>query len=78
MLTESPDGFATAHSDIVSLGKLTSAEKIVAGLTGAILNDLALPRGQPMILLVNGFGGTPTLEPCVRVNAALRAWHGPA
>ena len=60
VLTESPDGFATAHSDIVSLGKLTSAEVIPAELTGAILNDLALPRGQPMILLANGFGGTPT------------------
>ena len=78
VLAESPDGFATAPADIVSLGKLARAEKIAAELTGAILDDLALPRGQPMILLANGFGATPTLELYVKANAALKVLHGPA
>jgi phosphoenolpyruvate---glycerone phosphotransferase subunit DhaK len=42
--------------------KLASANEIAAELTGAILKDLSLPRGQEVILLVNGFGGTPLLE----------------
>jgi dihydroxyacetone kinase-like protein len=56
--------------------KLASADQIAAELTGAILKDLALPRGQQVILLVNGFGGTPTLELCVMVNAALKVLQG--
>lgn len=52
--------------------KLTSADDIAAELTGAILKDLALPTGQPVILLVNGFGGTPLLEQYVMVHAALK------
>jgi phosphoenolpyruvate---glycerone phosphotransferase subunit DhaK len=49
--------------------KLATAEEIAAELTGAILKDLSLPRGQEVILLVNGFGGTPLLELYVMVNA---------
>ena len=49
--------------------KLGSADEIAAELTGAILKDLSLPRGQEVILLVNGFGGTPLLELYVMVNA---------
>ena len=56
--------------------KLTSADEIAAELTGAILKDLSLKRGQETILLVNGFGGTPTLELYVMVNAALKVLHG--
>ena len=52
--------------------KLTSADDIAAELTGAILKDLALPTAQPVILLVNGFGGTPLLEQYVMVHAALK------
>ena len=52
--------------------KLTSADDIAAELTGAILKDLALPTGQSVILLVNGFGGTPLLEQYVMVHAALK------
>ena len=52
--------------------KLTSADDIAAELTGAILKDLALPTGQPVLLLVNGFGGTPLLEQYVMVHAALK------
>jgi phosphoenolpyruvate---glycerone phosphotransferase subunit DhaK len=49
--------------------KLTSADEIAAELTGAVLKDLSLKRGQEVILLVNGFGGTPLLEQYVIVNA---------
>jgi len=49
--------------------KLGSADDIAAELTGAILKDLSLPRGQEVILLVNGFGGTPLLELYLMVNA---------
>ena len=49
--------------------KLGSADEIAAELTGAILKDLSLARGQEVILLVNGFGGTPLLELYVMVNA---------
>ena len=50
--------------------KLSSADDIAAELTGAILKDLSPKRGQEVILLVNGFGGTPTLELYVMVHAA--------
>ncbi|HEY4067278.1 MAG TPA: dihydroxyacetone kinase subunit DhaK [Burkholderiaceae bacterium] len=49
--------------------RLGSADEIAAELAGAILKDLALPRGQEVILLVNGFGGTPLLELYLMVNA---------
>jgi len=49
--------------------KLGSADEIAAELTGAILKDLSLSRGQEVILLVNGFGGTPLLELYLMVNA---------
>ena len=52
--------------------KLVSADEIAAELTGAILKDLALARGQEVILLVNGFGGTPLLELYVMVNATCK------
>jgi dihydroxyacetone kinase-like protein len=42
--------------------KLASADEIAAELTGAILKDLSMKPGQEVILLVNGFGGTPLLE----------------
>jgi phosphoenolpyruvate---glycerone phosphotransferase subunit DhaK len=49
--------------------KLGSASEIAAELTGAVLKDLSLPRGQEVILLVNGFGGTPLMELYVMVGA---------
>jgi len=52
--------------------KLTDADGIAAELVGAILKDLALKPGQPVILLVNGFGGTPSLELYLMVNAAMK------
>ncbi|HET7793499.1 MAG TPA: dihydroxyacetone kinase subunit DhaK [Rhizobacter sp.] len=50
--------------------KHTTADDIAAELTGSILKDLALKPGQEVILLVNGFGGTPLLELYVMVHAA--------
>jgi dihydroxyacetone kinase-like protein len=49
--------------------KLASADDIAAELTGAILNDLSLAPGQDVLLLVNGFGGTPLMELYVMVDA---------
>ncbi len=49
--------------------RLGTADEIAAELTGAILKDLALKPGQQVILLVNGFGGTPLLELYLMVNA---------
>lgn len=56
--------------------KLTRAEEIAAELTGAVLKDLSLKRGQDVFLLVNGFGGTPLMELYVMVNAANRVLAG--
>ena len=56
--------------------KLGSADDIAAELTGAILKDLSLKPGQPVILLVNGFGGTPLLELYLIVNAAHKVLAG--
>jgi len=49
--------------------KLASADEIAAELTHAILNDLSLQRGQQVLLLVNGFGGTPLHELYLMVNS---------
>jgi len=49
--------------------KLSGADDIAAELTGAILKDLSPRRGQDVILLVNGLGGTPVLELYVMVHA---------
>lgn len=56
--------------------KLTSADDIAAELTGAVVRDLGLKRGQEVILLVNGFGGTPLVELYVMVNAANKVLDG--
>ncbi len=56
--------------------KLGSADEIAAELTGAILKDLALKPGREVILLVNGFGGTPLLELYLVVNAARKVLAG--
>jgi dihydroxyacetone kinase-like protein len=56
--------------------KLASADDIAGELTGAILKDLSLRPGQEVILLVNGFGGTPLLELYLMVNAAHRVLKG--
>jgi phosphoenolpyruvate---glycerone phosphotransferase subunit DhaK len=49
---------------------LASADVIANELTAAVIDDLSLKSGQEVILLVNGFGGTPMLELYLMVNAA--------
>jgi dihydroxyacetone kinase-like protein len=56
--------------------KLALADDIAAELTGAILKDLSLKSGQEVILLVNGFGGTPLLELYLMVNATHKLLKG--
>jgi len=56
--------------------KLASADDIAAELTGSILKDLSLRRGAEVLLLVNGFGGTPLLELYLMVNAARKVLDG--
>jgi len=56
--------------------KLASADEIAAELTGSILKDLSLKRGQEALLLVNGFGGTPTMELYLMVTAARKVLDG--
>jgi dihydroxyacetone kinase-like protein len=56
--------------------KLASADEIALELTGAILRDLSLRPGQQVILLVNGFGGTPLLEQYLMVHAARKVLAG--
>jgi dihydroxyacetone kinase-like protein len=48
------------------------ADAVTAELCGAILHDLAPRSGEPLLLLVNGFGGTPLLELYVMYDAAAR------
>ena len=56
--------------------KMASADDIAAELVGAVLKDLSLRRGSDVILLVNGFGGTPLLELYVMVNAVRKVLAG--
>jgi dihydroxyacetone kinase-like protein len=53
--------------------KLSSADAIAAEMVAAIVEDLAPGAGADALLLVNGFGGTPTMELYLMVNSALRA-----
>ncbi|GAB4166915.1 MAG: dihydroxyacetone kinase subunit DhaK [Thalassobaculales bacterium] len=52
--------------------KLASADAIAAEMMAAILGDLKPAPGTPVLLLVNGFGGTPAMELYLMVNAARR------
>jgi dihydroxyacetone kinase-like protein len=56
--------------------KLASADDIAAELTGAILGDLEIKSGSPVLLLVNGFGGTPSMELYLMANAVRRILSG--
>jgi dihydroxyacetone kinase-like protein len=51
---------------------LASADAIAGELVHSILKDLGPSQGAPVLLLVNGFGGTPTLELYLMANAARR------
>jgi len=56
--------------------RLGSADEIAGELVGSILKDLSMARGQEVLLFVNGFGGTPTLELYLMVTAALKVLQG--
>jgi dihydroxyacetone kinase-like protein len=56
--------------------KLASASAIAAEMVGAILKDLAPTRGTEVLLLVNGFGGTPLMELYLMVDAASKLVEG--
>jgi len=50
--------------------KLAQADAIAEEMMTAILDDLAPKHGAEAILLVNGFGGTPSMELYLMCNAA--------
>lgn len=56
--------------------KLASADAIADEMMGAILRDLAPKPGAEVLLLVNGFGGTPAMELYLMVNAAHKVLAG--
>jgi dihydroxyacetone kinase-like protein len=51
---------------------LAAADVIANELVHSILRDLGLKHGTPVLLFVNGFGGTPALELYLMANAARR------
>lgn len=52
--------------------KMRSADEIVADLVGAILEDLKPSAGSEVLLMVNGFTGTPLMELYVLYNSAAK------
>jgi dihydroxyacetone kinase-like protein len=48
------------------------ADVIAAELCAAILRDLRPRKSEPLLLLVNGFGGTPAIELYLMYEAASR------
>jgi dihydroxyacetone kinase-like protein len=51
---------------------LAPADIIASELCGAILHDLEPRKGEPLLLLLNGFGGTPLLELYLMYDAVSR------
>jgi phosphoenolpyruvate---glycerone phosphotransferase subunit DhaK len=56
--------------------KLAAASAIADEMVGSILADLAPPARADCLLLVNGFGGTPTMELYLLFEAARRILAG--
>lgn len=52
--------------------KLASADAIAEEMIGAIVGDLEVKNGDEVLLLVNGFGGTPLMELYLMYHAAHR------
>ena len=50
--------------------KLESADKIAAEIVEAIVHDMAPATGERVLLLVNGFGATPSMELYLMANSA--------
>jgi phosphoenolpyruvate---glycerone phosphotransferase subunit DhaK len=55
---------------------LQPADDIAATLVGAVADDLGPAPGSEVLLLVNGFGGTPALELYLMYNSARRLLEG--
>jgi len=51
---------------------LANADSIAAELIGAIVDNLKPKPGEPLLLYVNGFGGTPSMELYLMYDAAAR------
>ena len=56
--------------------KLARADAIADEMLGAILGDLAPRRGDEVLLLVNGLGGTPSMELYAMVHSARQVLAG--
>lgn len=56
--------------------KLASADAIAEEMIGAIVGDLQPRTGSEVVLLVNGFGGTPLMELYLMYHAARRQLVG--
>jgi dihydroxyacetone kinase-like protein len=56
--------------------KVATADAIAAELVGACVSDLGIGRGAQVLLLTNGFGGTPLMELYLMANAAGRVLAG--
>jgi dihydroxyacetone kinase-like protein len=52
--------------------KLAQADAIAEEMIGAICKSIEPKRGQPVLLLVNGFGGTPLMELYLMYHAAAK------
>jgi dihydroxyacetone kinase-like protein len=52
--------------------ELANADSIAAELVGAIVDNLEPKPGEPLLLFVNGFGGTPSMELYLMYDAAAR------
>lgn len=52
--------------------KLETADKIATEIIEAIVHDLAPQKGGQVLLLVNGFGATPSMELYLMANSARR------
>jgi dihydroxyacetone kinase-like protein len=55
--------------------RVASADAIADEMINTILGELNLASGQPCLLLVNGFGGTPLSELYIMAGAAKKAMH---
>ena len=51
---------------------MANADSIAAELVGAIADNLKPKAGEPLLLFVNGFGGTPAMELYLMYDAAAR------
>jgi dihydroxyacetone kinase-like protein len=56
--------------------KLSPADDIVRDMMTAILDDLGVKSGEPVLLLTNGLGGTPLVELYLVHDAAARILDG--